>query len=243
MPKHAHELTRKEMKGPDRFQATAGKAASWVAGHQKQIAASVAGAVAVLAAGVGIRAFLDSRSQKAAALLYHALDDLDGEISSVPLPGVFRPIFKSAEEQQRAVVAAAAEVRRQYPSADAARTAALVSGDSHLKLGEHDAALSDYQEFLRAVPADDALRFAALEGVARAQEGKGELEKAAQSFERLGSEVAFYKDRAVLERARVLAKAGKAEEAKKLLAGFPEQFKDSPLKPEAEERLARLGGR
>jgi tetratricopeptide (TPR) repeat protein len=243
MTRTAHELTRKDMKGPDRFQAAAGKAAGWMAGHEKQIAIGVASAVAVLAVGVGVRAWLDSRAEKAAGLLYRVLDDADAEISSVPLPGVNRPVFGTAEEQQRAVVASAAEVRRRYPSSEAARTAALASGDAHLKLAEWDAALADYEEYLRSAPADDALRFAALEGVARAQEGKGELERAAQSYERLAGEAPFYRDRAALERARVLAKAGKADEAKSLLAAFPEQFKESPLRPEAQQRLVRMGGK
>jgi hypothetical protein len=33
------------------------------------------------------------------------------------------------------------------------------------------------------------------------------------------------------------------DEAKKLLAAFPEQHKDSPLLTDAQDRLARLGGK
>jgi hypothetical protein len=39
----------------------------------------------------------------------------------------------------------------------------------------------------------------------------------------------------------VLARAGQVEEARKVLTGFGEQFKDSPLRAEADARLARLG--
>jgi thioredoxin-like negative regulator of GroEL len=51
------------------------------------------------------------------------------------------------------------------------------------------------------------------------------------------------KGRAGLERARLLAKAGKVEEARKLLESFPADVKDPLLEAEARERLARLGGK
>ncbi len=37
MSKTAHELTRKEMKGPDRFQVAASEAAEWASKRQKQL--------------------------------------------------------------------------------------------------------------------------------------------------------------------------------------------------------------
>jgi predicted negative regulator of RcsB-dependent stress response len=55
--------------------------------------------------------------------------------------------------------------------------------------------------------------------------------------------VPAYADRADLEKARVLVQAGRAEEARKLLAGFGEAHKDSILTGEAAERLAKLGGK
>ncbi len=236
-----HDLTRKEMKGPDWFQAKATEAASWVGQNQKRIAVGLGGALAVLAIALGVSAFLGEREAKAGALLYRTLEAVDGEVSSVPLPGLGRKVFASAADRDRAVVAAAAEVLQAYPSSAAARTAALAAGDAHLRLGEWDAALDSYQRFLAAAPGDDSLRFAALEGLALAREGKGDLEGAARDYQRLGAEAAAHKDRAALERARVLARAGKGEEARAILKRFPEEFKDSPLRPEAEERLRRLG--
>jgi len=244
MPKTHHELTRKEMKGPDRFQAIAGKAAALVAGHQRQIGLGVAGlvGVAILAAAAAI--WQSGRAEKAGALLYRALDTLDGLVTTAQVQeAAGRPVFHSVEEQRKAVIAAADDVRREYPSSAAARTAALASGDAHLRLGEWDAAINDYQAFLKGAPADDSLRFGALEGLARALEGKGDVDGAAAAFERLGAEVSFMKGRATLERARVLAKGGKVDEARKLLASFPEGVKDPLLEAEARDRLARLGGK
>jgi predicted negative regulator of RcsB-dependent stress response len=228
------------MKGPDKFQVAATQAAGWAAGHRRQIVGAVVAVVAVIAIVFAVVAWRTSRATKAGGLLYRTLVAASGEVSSIPLPGVPGPLYKTDAERQQAVVEAARRVREQYGSSAAAETAALAEGDARFHLGEWDAALAAYRAFLDAAPSDDSLRFAALEGVARVHEAKGELGEAATAWEKVG-ELKVHADRAALERARVLAKAGKVDEAKKLLASFPETFKESPLKAEAEQRLARLG--
>ncbi len=236
-----HDFTRKELKGPDWFQAKAAGTATWVAQNQKRIVAGVIAALTVLAVALGASAWQEDRRDKAGALLYRTLEAVDGEISSTPLPEAGRRVFASSADKDRAIIAAAAEVLRTYPSTAAARTAALAAGDAHLRLAEWDAAIESYQRYLASAPRDDSLRFAALEGLAQAHEGKGDLEQAVRDYQRLAEETPVHKDRAALERARVLAKAGKGDEAKAILKRFPEDFKESPLRPEAEERLRRLG--
>jgi tetratricopeptide (TPR) repeat protein len=236
MSKTAHELTRKEMKGPDRFQVAAAGAASWMGEHRKQLAAGAV-VVALLAVVAAVASYVvDARRTKSGGLLYHALDVASGEVSSVPLPNFDRPIYKTAEERARALADAAAKVREQAGGTRAATTAALLEGDAHLALGEWDKAIASYQSYLASAPPDDSLRFGALDGLARAQEGKGDLDASAKTYEK-AQEIAFFKDRATLERARVLAKAGKKDEAKKALEAVP---KESPLEAEARERLARM---
>jgi tetratricopeptide (TPR) repeat protein len=239
MSKTAHELTRKEMKGPDRFQVAASEAATWIAQRQKQILFGVLGLLAAVALVIGITSYRESGHAKAGGQLYRAIDVASGEVSSVPLPNTDRPVFKTAEEQQKAVLAETEKLRQRYGGSRAAMTATLLEGDAHLKLKEWDPAIASYQAYLAKVPADDSLRFAAFDGLARAQEGKGDLDAAAKTWEQAGG-IAFFKDRASLERARVLARAGKADEARKALEAVP---KDSPLAGEAQERLARVGAK
>jgi tetratricopeptide (TPR) repeat protein len=168
---------------------------------------------------------------------------MGGEISPVPLPGLPGPFFPTEEARQRAVIAAAEQILAAHGGTGAATLAALALGDARAKLGEWDEARSAYDRFLAEAPKDDSLRFGALEGIALAEEAKGSLDQAAQAYERLGREAPAFADRADLERARVLAQAGKTGEAKELLAGFADRHKESLLVPEASERLARLGGR
>jgi tetratricopeptide (TPR) repeat protein len=240
MSKSAHDLTRKDMKGPDKFQAAATHAAGWAGSHGKQLALAVVAVAAVVAVVAALVSWRASRAEKAGDLLYRTLVVASGQISSVPLPNVPGPTYASDAERQKAVAEAAQKVRQQFPSSRAATTAALAEGDAQYRLGQWDAALASFQAYLASAPADDALRFAGLDGVARVHEAKGQLAEAAQAWERAG-EVKAFADRATLERARVLAKAGKVDEARKTLSGFPEQFKESPLRAEAAERLARLG--
>jgi tetratricopeptide (TPR) repeat protein len=239
MSKSAHELTRKEMKGPDKFQVAASEAASWMATRQKQIVGAVVVALAVVAIVLGIQSWREGSKAKAGADLYRAIDAASGEVSAIPLPNMDRPIYKTTEEKEKAGLAEAEKVRQRHGGTRAAVTAALVEGDAQLQLKDWDKAIAAYQRYLDAAPADDSLRFAALDGLARAQEGKGDAAAAAATWEKAGG-VAFFKDRAALERARVLAKAGKTDDAKKALESVA---KDSPLAGEAQERLARLGAK
>ncbi|HEY7725642.1 MAG TPA: hypothetical protein VH880_09925 [Anaeromyxobacteraceae bacterium] len=239
--KAAGDLSRKQIKAPDRFQVFAAGAAEWLAARRALAAVTAGVLVLAVASAAAVHAGMRSSRERAGGLLYRALDAADGEVSPVPIPGVDRQIFATDEERQRAVAEAAGAVRARGGGKSAARTAALLSGSARLRLGEWDLALADFRSFLVEAPPDDPLRFAALDGVARAQEGKGDLEAAAAAFEQAGREVPSYADRAALERARVLVRAGKAGEARKLLEAFPQDHKDSPLRPEAQQRLARLG--
>ncbi len=236
-------ITRKDMKEPDKFQQAATQAASWIAARRRHVVLAGGIVVAVVVLLAVIAAVNAGREERAGAATADLLATMSGEISSVPLPGLPGPFFPTNEARQRAVVAAASQVLADHGGTGAALIAALALGDAHLKLREWDLAKAAYERFLAAAPRGDSLRFGALEGIAVAEEAKGNLEGAAQAYERLGREVPAFGDRADLERARVLALAGKTAEARALLAAFSERHKESLLTPEASEQLARLGGK
>jgi tetratricopeptide (TPR) repeat protein len=236
-------ITRKDMKEPDKFQVAATQAATWVAARRKHVVWAGAVAVAVVVLLAVLSAVNAGREERAGAAAADLLAVMGGEISSVPLPGLPGPFYPSEDARQRAVVDAAGKVLAAHPGTGAAQLAALALGDAHAKLGEWDRAKPAYETFLASAPKDDSLRFGALEGIAMAEEAAGKLDVAASAYERLGREVPAFADRADLERARVLAKAGKGAEAKELLSTFSDRHKQSLLGPEAAERLARLGGK
>jgi tetratricopeptide (TPR) repeat protein len=236
-------ISRKDMKEPDKFQQAATQAASWISTRRKHVVlvgAVVVGAVLLLAVLAAVTAGREERAGAAASDLLHTMA---GEISAVPLPGLPGPFFPNDEARQRAIVDAAQKVLAAHPGTSAANLAALALGDAQTKLRAFDEAKAAYEKYLSSAPKDDSLRFAALEGVAIGEEAKGNLDAAAATYERLGREVPAFSDRADLERARLLARSGKAAEAKALLASFGEKHKESLLTADASERLARLGGK
>jgi len=235
--KATHELSRKEMKAPDRFQVAVSQGTEWLGRRRKAVAVGAAVVVGALVLAVAGSSWKESRQAKAGALLAQAVDAAAGQISPVPLPNSEHPVYRSAEERAHAVIEAAGKVREAYGGTVAAATAALLQGGAYMDLGEWDRAIAAYQAFLSGAPGDDSLRFAALDGLARAQERKGNLE-AAMSTYATASEIPSFRDRALLERARLLGAAGKKDEAKKVLESIPPT---SPLRGEAQERLARLG--
>lgn len=235
-------LTRKDMKEPDKFQQAATQAASWIAARRRRVV--LIGAIAVgLVLVVAIASAIQTRRvERAGAAAADLLTIVTGEVSAVPLPGFPGPFFPSEEAKQRAIVSAAERVLAEYGGTPAANLAALSAGNAHLKLKEWDAAKTAFERYLGDAPKVDSLRFGALEGIGLAEEGKGNLDAAAVAYDRLAREVPAFADRADLDRARVLAAAGKTSEAKDLLASFSEKHKESQLTAEASERLARLGG-
>jgi tetratricopeptide (TPR) repeat protein len=236
-------LSRKDLKAPDKFQEVATRAVDWISGHKKNaraISIVVAAAVAIaIVAGL----VASARSDKAGALAYEVVRAAGAEVSAVPLPGVPGPFYANDAERQKAVIAAAELAIGEYPSTAAGHLALLMKADAQYRLGEADAAVASYQKYLSETSSDDSLRFGALDGIAMALESKGKLDEAAAAWERSGREAPLFSDHADIERARVLALAGKKDEARKLLEGFAERHKGSQFAADAADRLARLGAK
>lgn len=236
-------ISRKDMKEPDKFQQAATEAADWISRRRKHVVLAGAVAVGVVILIAVLETVNTGREQRAGAAAADLMATMGGEISAVPLPGLPGPFFPTDEARQRAVAEAAQKVIAGHPGTGAARVAALALGDARYRLKAWDDAKAAYERFLAEAPKDDSLRFGALEGIALVEEAKGNLDAAAAAFERLGKEVPAFSDRADLERARVLARAGKTADAKAILAAFGERHKESLLTADASERLARLGGK
>jgi tetratricopeptide (TPR) repeat protein len=235
------ELTRKDMKEPDRFQRVATKAAGWIGAHRQQFILLGVVALVLLVAIATVSAIQSSRANHAGSEGASLLATVGGQISSVPLPGVRGPFFPSEEARQRAIIAEADRLLVDFPASGPAKLALLAKGDAHFRLGEWDRARQAYERFLAETEGKDSLRFGAFEGLALVAESTNDLEGAAHGWERLGREVPAFADRADLEAARVYAREGKAAEARKLLEGFADRHAGSFLAGEASRRLASMG--
>ncbi|HTN52125.1 MAG TPA: hypothetical protein VML50_06950 [Anaeromyxobacter sp.] len=236
-------ITRKDMKEPDSFQTAASQAASWLASRKKHVVVAGAAVVAALLLIAALSSIRARREERAGAATAALLTVIGGEVSSTPVPGLPGPTFPTEEARQTAILQEAEKVIAEFSGAPAAEMARLAKADAQLRLHRWDAAQASYEQYLSGAPKDDSLRFGALQGLALVAEGKGDLAGAAKAYERLASEAPRFADRADLERARVLAQAGKTAEAKELLAAYPDRHKESFLTPEAADRLTKLGGK
>ncbi|MEI6226607.1 MAG: hypothetical protein WCS72_17825, partial [Deltaproteobacteria bacterium] len=103
--------------------------------------------------------------------------------------------------------------------------------------------LHSFVDFNFHIPANAILAITLMAVVSSCQRFSTEKHwKAPKLPAKLQAQAPARADRAVLERARLLARSGKPEEAKKLLQAFPQDFKDSQLRADADKQLAALGG-
>jgi tetratricopeptide (TPR) repeat protein len=137
-------------------------------------------------------------------------------------------------------VAALTPFRTQYSGTLPAATGGLPLGDAELRLGQADAALPRFNDFLGRTPGKQILRVSALEGEGYAWEAKGQLDKALDAFERMSKEDAggFLAGMGLYHRARILGLQGKKSDAAQ---AFQELIAAKPGTPAATLALDRLG--
>jgi tetratricopeptide (TPR) repeat protein len=168
---------------------------------------------------------------------------VSAQVVAKPEAGSTQKSFPTDEAKQRAIVAQADKVLGAHGGSGAASLAVLVKADALYALKDWDKAAGEYERYLQLAPGDDSLRFAALDGLGLVAEAKGDLAGAAKAYERMAQQAPGFSDRADLERARVLAAAGKPDEARQILSKFAESHKDSALAQQAAQQLAQLGAK
>jgi tetratricopeptide (TPR) repeat protein len=110
-------------------------------------------------------------------------------------------------------------------------------------LGRYDEAGATFKAFLDAGAEAEALRAVAKEGVGLCQEARGQLDGALASYKELEPlKGDFYRDRALYDQARVLLKKGDKTGARKRYADLLSKIPTSPLRDDAQNRLAAIEG-
>ncbi len=236
-------LTRKDMREPDKFQNVASQAASWLAARKKLVAAVGGGAVLVIVAVGAVLAVQTHRLESSGQATSGLLAIVGAQVTETPPAGATEKTFPTEEAKNRAIVAEADKVLAAQGVSQGTLLAVLAKANAHLGLKEWDAASAQYSRYLAEAPADDSLRFVALENLGLAAEQKGDLPGAAAAYERMAKDAPAYADRADLDRARVLVAQGKAEDARQLLTKFGENHPKSLLTREAAQQLQKLGAK
>ncbi len=247
MAQKSEKTSKQELRAPDAFQLAGLEAQTWLAERQKLIGTIfgvllLAGLIAAL-----VNHFSKKSEERAAKELGAALMVLDrpvveGENPAPPPADPARPPFKSAREQDEALVKALTDFREKNKGTEAGTTAALPLGKAQLRLGNHDAALNAFGDFLKDAPKNDPLRVGALEGQGYAYEAQGKFNEALASFEQMSKEDAggYLAGMGQYHRARMLILQGKKDEAAKVLSEIPTAHPNTAAARLASERQAVL---
>jgi tetratricopeptide (TPR) repeat protein len=237
------KATRKELKKPDSFQKVGGEARDWVAERQKLVATGVA---VLLAVGliIGLSTYFMGRGKVQEAGVF-------GETLRVLMrpveghPEAFRQQgntpFKTQREKDEAVRSAVTEFRTKHQGTSASQ-AQLALAHAELHLGNADAALINFDEFLGAAPPNDLLRFTALEGKGIALETKGDLEKALLAFDELSlqNKTEFLAGMGQYHRGRILTLQNKKPDAAKAFVEIQSAFPNTAAARLSADRLGLL---
>lgn len=237
-------MTRKELKQPDAFQQRGGELSSWLIARRKTVVTAVV-VTLVACFGLALASYVSSRSEAAASKkLGGALAVLERPVEATPTgtPEPGKEPFKTEKEKEAAAAKVLADFRSENPGSRAAAVAALALGQTRLREGKADEALTLYDEYLKAATVDDPLRAAALEGRGYALEAKGDFDGAIGAFGRLAEEnkTDFMKGMGLYHRGRMLSLKGQKEEAAKAFAEIPGTAPGTAAARLALERLTAL---
>ncbi len=126
----------------------------------------------------------------------------------------------------------------------AATLGLLVRGGTEMERGDFAAAQATYGEFLTKAGSSHELAFLAQEGVAAAREAQGDVDGAIAEFDKLLGDVGdFFRDEALWNKARLLEKAGRNDEALEIYKQYATEYpldKASLAQAQVRERLGEL---
>ncbi len=221
-----------------------------MAGKGRVLALGVGGVVLLVGVAIGATGYLDGRdageSRAFARIENIAMAGLIPEAKDAPKFADGLPHFKTEAERQDA---AAKEVEA-FLSAHAAsklkNDALLLRARYQLLAGKAAEAVASYQSVI-GTSLDERLHFVAKEGLGFAYEASGDKDKAVATFSALADSAKgpgnFYGDRALFDKARVLAARGSTADAAKILHEILDKSPTSSLRDEITDRLAVLEGK
>lgn len=239
----ARNIDRKQLKSPDQFVSFWTRVMGQVQGHGRAILIGALALVGVVAA-VWIAGVVMDRNAAKVSADFARLE----RIAAAPLTATdgAAPQFKTEKERSEAVIKEADAFAAAHGGSKLRDEALLIKARHLMVLGKGDEAVSLYQELLGG-GVDSRLRFIAHEGLAYAHEATGQLDKAIATFGALADESqnagGFYRDRALLNRARLLERKGNGKEAEKVLREILEKAPATALREEINQRLAALEGK
>jgi tetratricopeptide (TPR) repeat protein len=241
----SEKMSKEELRAPDAFQRVGVEAQSWLLERQKLVGLLVlvllvAGAVAAVASYFSSRG--EERASKALGGALKVLQRPVAEGTQAAAPEQEEPPFKSAKEKDEALKKALTDFRTEHGGTRAAVMATLALGQAEHRLGNYEAALAAFNEYLTKAPKDEPLRAEALEGQGYVYEAQGQYDKALAAFEQMAKEATgeYLQGMGQYHQARMLVQQDRKPEAAKLLADLKANKANTAAGRLATDRLALL---
>lgn len=240
MAKQTKKQSRKELlKEEDAFIEAANKSVDWATENRGLVVGGLLAMFVIIAAALGASTMLHAKAADTSMALAEALEVYNAELVSEgeAKPDGDPPTFATEKARAEASLEAFAPLR----SMDGiGAMASFYHADLQEQLNNDEAARTEFDALLAAIPASDPVYFLAVERKAFAQERSGDIDGALETWAKLAGGNAFYADRAAFNRARLLEKQGDTEQARELYEAFLDSYPESTLAEDVRIRSAAL---
>jgi len=224
-------ISRRDLKGPDEFISTFGRAVAWCKENRSKVAVGAIGVAAVVALALGTRAYLQWEENQSARDLWPTMDRAQ-EILRAP---------SAADPSQLADVEQFLQGHvRRHPNTRATVYSLYYLGTIAFSRGNPDLAIAQFRAGIATGKEAGIMRYLLRQGIASSLEVKGDFAAAAAAYREAGEVAgADMKTQSRLGEARVLALAGKKTEAAALYRLILKETPETPLRDLVEIQLAQ----
>ena len=167
----ARKLTKKEIEKPDSFQTALSGITAYISANKSKI---------YLAAGIVISIVIVSSGWYLYRMNYEEKAQRLYAIANIGNMNIARQGVKPDQN----IIKMYNDVISQYPGSKATMMAYYQMGNMYYSLGDVDASINAYAEFLKEVPDGSDLKILALNGIGYCYEKKADLPHALESFEK-----------------------------------------------------------
>lgn len=226
------KYTRKDLKGPDEFMTTLGRAVAWAKENRPKLLIAVAAVALVLAGVAGTGAYLRWDEEKATESLWPHLNKAREFLQA--------PTAADADKLARVEQFLALHVKT-HPKTKTALYARYYLGSIAQLRGNNDMSVFWFRAALEGTREQPDMAYLVQTGLAQAFESKGDLAGAAAAYKD-ASEAASgaLRAEARLGQARVLLLQGRRDDAAAIYRAVVAESPDSPQKDLAELKLSRM---
>ena len=167
----ARKITKKEIEKPDSFQAALNKVAAYISANKSKIYLASAIVISIVLISSGWYLYRMNYEDKAQRL--YAIAHIAGMKAA-----------RQGGKLDQNNIQLYNDVITQYPGSRAAMMSYYQMGNMYYILGDVDASIKAYTEFLKDVPDASDLKILAYNGIGYGYEKKADLPRALESFEK-----------------------------------------------------------